>query len=145
QRAAGSRGDPMSARTTPLRLRRAMVAPVMVIALGVVGRGAAEGANIFVTSLEDKIDDHGGCSLKEAILSANGDTNFIFTSPTTGFFTGCVAGSGDDTIVLPAGQVIFLSRIADDPDNPFGPTATPMIVSSITIEMNGTRLQWTGT
>ncbi len=82
--------------------------------------------------------------MKEAILSANGDTNFIFTSPTTGFFTGCVAGSGDDTIILPVGQVIFLSQIADDPDNPFGPTATPMIVSRITIEMNGTRLRWTG-
>ena len=123
---------------------KARILTAFIVLLGFVGRGAAEGANIFVTSLADKISDRGGCSLKEAILSANGDTNFIFTSPTTGFFTGCVAGSGDDTIVLPIGQVIFLSRIMDDPDNPFGPTATPMIVSRITIEMNGTRLQWVG-
>ena len=131
----------IAARNCPGWLR---LAAAVVLMAGGIGRGAAEGATIFVTSLADKINNTGGCSLKEAILSANGDTNFIFTSPTSGFFTGCVAGSGDDTIVLPAGQVIFLTRVADDPDNPFGPTATPMVVSRITIEMNGTRLQWNG-
>src|SRR5258706_6967254 len=135
----------MSACTTKATRGCAWLAAIVLVMLGAIERAAAEGAIIFVTSLADKINDHGGCSLKEAILSANGDTNFIFTSPTTGFFTGCVAGSGDDTIVLPVGQFISLNHIVEDRDNPFGPTATPMIVSRITIEMNGTRLQWTGT
>ncbi len=116
----------------------------LALALLVCVCRTANGADIFVTSLADKISDTGGCSLKEAILSANGDTNFIFTSPTTGFFTPCVAGSGDDTIVLPSSRLIFLSQIADDPDSPFGPAAMPMITSRITIEMNGTRLEWIG-
>jgi hypothetical protein len=132
-----------TARPAPAH-RSLSLAAFALSMLAVVGRGAAEGATIFVTSLEDKINSSGGCSLKEAILSANGDTNFIFTSPATGFFTGCVAGSGDDTIVLPAGEVILLNHVFDDLDNPFGPTATPMITSRITIEMNGTSLQWVG-
>ena len=117
---------------------------IVLLLLGAIGRGAAEGANIFVTSLADKVSDHGGCSLKEAIYSANTDSNLIPLTGVSFFMTGCVSGSGDDTIILPVDQVILLSRVVDDQNNPFGPTATPMITSRITIEMNGTRLQWIG-
>jgi hypothetical protein len=58
--------------------------------------------------------------------------------------TSCAIGSGDDTIYLPSGAVLNLSKITDDVDNFVGPTATPMIFSKITIQANGATLVWSG-
>ncbi len=67
----------------------------------------------------------------------SGNTIFVTTQ--------CVAGTGNDTIVLPTGGVFNLSSFLDgDAYNPFGPTATPIIFSNITIEGNGSTLQWVG-
>jgi hypothetical protein len=110
---------------------------------------AQSGAIIFVTTLEDKISSRGGCSLQEAIYSANFDNNIAIdriNSDGSDHFitTQCVAGSGDDTIVLPSGGVFLMNKTVDDAHNPFGPTATPLITSNITIEAFGATLQYRG-
>ncbi len=51
----------------------AMLAAALAMMLG--GTRAAAGAMIPVTSLEQKISGTGGCSLQEAIYSANYDSN----------------------------------------------------------------------
>jgi hypothetical protein len=112
------------------------------------GSLTASGAIIYVTTLEDKISSTGGCSLKEAIYSANFDSNLAIsgyddtTNTPRVITTQCVPGSGDDIIVLPVGQVLQLNFPVLDADNPMGSTATPMITSNITIEAYGATLQW---
>jgi len=116
-------------------------------------RAAAQtGALIFVTSLEDKVSSTGGCSLQEAIYSANLNNNTVPDSfnadgsepPIT---TQCVPGSpdGTDIIVLPAGAVLLMDHPILDEHNPFGLTATPMVTSKVRIEANGSTFQHTGT
>src|SRR5688572_11612569 len=57
---------------------------------------AASAATISVTTTTDELDEGSRCSLREAITSANADSN-------TGA-EGCVAGNGADRIVVPAGR-----------------------------------------
>src|SRR5437016_4440435 len=118
------------------------------------------GARIYVTTTAQKIGGirTGGCSLQEAIYSAilhqsvidaNGIAHGIaidWTDPDHFITTDCVPGTGNgDTIVLPAGGVFNLNKYLDgDAHNPYGPTATPIIFSTMTIEGNGATLQWTG-
>jgi len=120
------------------------------ILLGIVGlaqSGAAQtGSFISVTTTADKISSSGGCSLKEAIYSANFNNNVAVDSINTDgtdhlIPTGCVAGTGDDTIVLPSSAVLQMSTVTLDAHNPYGPTATPIITSNITIEANGATLE----
>jgi hypothetical protein len=61
------------------------------------------------------------CTLVEAITAANTDT-------ATG---GCPAGSGADTIVLPAGSTQTLTEVNNET---YGPTGLPVISSVVTIE-----------
>ncbi len=105
---------------------------------------------IFVTSLADKVDGIGGCSLQEAIYSANFDDNIAVSSydvnGTPNFVrTNCLPGNGSDRIILPIEGSFTLLKIVDDIENALGPTATPGIRSVITIEGNGSTLQWGGT
>jgi hypothetical protein len=109
------------------------------------------GATIVVTTTTQKIGGQGtgGCSLQEAIYSANLHTNLAIDSINpdgTDHFvtTDCVAGTGDDTIVLPASSVFTMGSIIDDAHNYMGPTATPIIFSNITIQANGSLLERTG-
>jgi hypothetical protein len=102
---------------------------------------------IYVTSLEDKISGTGGCSLQEAIFSANLDNNvaidkYDLDGTPHMITTQCAKGQGADTIVLPTGATLLLDTVVDDPDNPTGPAATPMITSHITIEAAGSTLQY---
>jgi CSLREA domain-containing protein len=53
----------------------------------------ARAATITVNTTDDELNYDGDCSLREAILAANTDTAV----------DGCTAGSGADTITLPAG------------------------------------------
>jgi hypothetical protein len=76
----------------------------------------------------------GGCSLSEAILAANTDA----------IVDDCTAGSGDDTIVLPAGGTFVMSAPYDDYANYTGPTATPMVTSVIAIEARGATIRHGG-
>jgi hypothetical protein len=53
-----------------------------------------------------------------------------------------LANAGDgDTILLPSSGVFSMGTIYDDASNYMGPTATPLITKSITIEGNGSRLE----
>ena len=81
-----------------------ILATMVAVTLVVLGlRNAAEAADIFVTTTEPRVSGGPGCSLLEAIYSANlrdnisidvvnpdGSDNFVTTN--------CVPGSGNDTI-----------------------------------------------
>ena len=67
-----------------------------ILALWIAG-AAAHAAVIAVTTTLDAIADDGFCSLREAVLNANADSR-LFPAPGE-----CAAGSGADTIELPAG------------------------------------------
>jgi uncharacterized repeat protein (TIGR01451 family) len=125
--------------------RSSWLALALLVILGMAVR--SEGQNtIYVTTTQPGITDPSNCSLQEAIYAANFDQAIAIdtTNPDHFYNTGCVAGSGNDTIVLPAG-VVFQMRIpVDDAHNSIGPTATPIIFSNIIIEANGATLQKTG-
>lgn len=105
------------------------------------------GATIVVTDLTQKVGGIGGCSLPEAIYSANFDRNVAIdsTNPDHFVITNCTAGNGDDTIVLPAGALFQMSGIIADAYNSYGPTATPLVFSNIDIQTNGSTFQRTST
>lgn len=66
---------------------------LLVGALLVAGPGGAHAATIAVGTTVDELDGDADCSLREAIQAANTDTAV----------SGCAAGSGADTITVPAG------------------------------------------
>lgn len=74
-------------------LPRRVVRAVMPL---VVAASVASGSTITVDSTADDLDlpPNGNCTLREAILAANGDVSV----------DGCTAGAGSDRIVLPAGS-----------------------------------------
>ena len=127
---------------------------------------ASSGARIYVTTTTQKIGGigTGGCSLQEAIYSSVLHSSFFAnyfgghgiaidaTDPDHFIATDCVAGTGNgDTIVLPSGGMFTFKSTTHPPGyldgdayNPYGPTATPIIFSTVTIEGDGATLQWTG-
>src|SRR5437763_556531 len=98
---------------------------------------------ITVTTAVQKLSISGGCSLQVAILSSqhHSSTFAAPNNPAVTIMSGCTAGSGNDTIVLPGGAVFQMSAIIDDPNNFTGPAANPMIRSNIIIEANGSRIE----
>src|SRR6266487_4411004 len=123
---------------------------ILVLTLSMVCLGVREATSavIPVTTVEQKISATGGCSLQEAIYSANFDNNIAISgysgSTPVVIVTQCVPGNGDDIIVLPAGALMQLSKIVDDANNPTGPTATPIVTSNITILAYGATLERIG-
>jgi hypothetical protein len=89
-----------------------------------IGQGVAMAATITVTTNNPSVIADGQCSLIEAIVNANNDA---------ATFPDCAAGSGADTIVLPANANVTLSAVYN---STFGPTGLPPITSRITIEGN---------
>ena len=86
-------------------------------------------ATITVTTNNPNIAADGQCSLIEAIVNANNDA---------ATFPDCPAGSGADTIVLPANANVTLSAVFANTYGQFGsPVGLPPITSRITIEGNG--------
>ncbi|MBZ5616522.1 MAG: DUF11 domain-containing protein [Acidobacteriia bacterium] len=88
------------------------------------------------------------CSLQEAIYATEFGSNIALdqTDPDDTYYTGCTDPSGNwNTIVLPGGTLNFTKFWDGDAHNPFGPTATPIIFKTITIQGNGTTLQWAWT
>src|SRR5438309_4375814 len=142
-----------------------------LVSLGTAGENSppaaatSGGARIYVTTTAQKIGGigTGGCSLQEAIYSSILHASFFAnyfgghgiaidaTDPDHFIATDCVAGTGNgDTIVLPSGGMFTFNSTTHPPGyldgdayNPYGPTATPIISSTITIEGNGATLQWT--
>lgn len=80
---------------TACLLRFVRLLPVALVAASLSMPSAA--ATIYVTSLSDVRAEGDGCSLREAILNANGDSQ-------AGSFE-CEGGSGADIIVLPPGRI----------------------------------------
>ena len=64
----------------------------------------ATSATITVNTTVDELNSDGDCSLREAVRAANTDTAV----------DGCPAGSGADTILLPAGTYILTKTGMDD-------------------------------
>ena len=117
---------------------------VIFATLGLAQRSSA-GATIHVTLPTVGVSS-GGCTLQEAMYSAEFGTNIALsqTNPDTTYTTGCEPGTGTgDTIVLKEGEVYSFDKFWDgDAHNYMGPTATPIIFKDITIQGNGATLQW---
>lgn len=75
----------------------------IVLLLGAVG---AQAANIVVDVTNDELNGDADCSLREAIQAANTDSAV----------SGCAAGSGADTIIVPAGTY-RLRRVGANEDS----------------------------
>lgn len=107
------------------KLARSLAGAALLLALG---QGAAMAATITVTTKDPRVRPDGQCSLIEAIVNANNDA---------ATHADCPAGSGADTIVLPAKARV---RLRDVHDNTYGPTGLPLITSPITIEGNSAKI-----
>jgi Right handed beta helix region len=113
------------------RMAWSLAGAALLLALG---QGVATAATITVTTNDPRIIPDGQCSLVEAIVNADNDAA---THP------DCPAGSGADTIVLPANAYMMLSNAyVPRYTTPFGtfsgiPAGLPVITSQITIEGNG--------
>src|SRR5262245_33360303 len=97
---------------------------------------AVDAATIQVNTTQPGVTN-GQCSLQEAIYASEFKQNKAITISVTGwveYTTGCTSGTGDDTIVLPTGAVFKFVLPWLDAHNIYGPTATPLIFSKITIE-----------
>jgi hypothetical protein len=120
------------------------VALLAALILTICGAPRATAATIQVNTTQQGVT-HGGCSLQEAIYASELKSNkaVASTNPDTFYDTACTAGTGDDIIVLAPGALYAFDHPWDgDRHNIFGPTATPVIFSKITIEGNGATLQW---
>src|SRR5690349_5080759 len=90
-----------------------------------LGQGVGAAATITVTTDNPNMAADGQCSLIEAIVNANNDA---------ATFPDCSAGSGADTIVLPANANITLSAAFPNPYQYISPVGPPLITSQTTIE-----------
>src|SRR4030095_10110716 len=124
----------------------ALVAILMLV-LGSGQRTSAQ-TTIRVTTTQQGVTDVNHCSLQEAIYAAEFERNTALnlTDPDRFYKTGCAlqGDSGPFTIVLQKFVYTFTTSWDRDAHNPFGPTATPIIFTNITLQGNGATLQWTG-
>lgn len=82
------------------------ILPIVFVQLGLIGSALeAHATTIAVSAASDTVANDGQCSLREAIASANTDT-------ASGLSAGeCPAGSGSDTITVPAMQILLTSQL----------------------------------
>jgi CSLREA domain-containing protein len=90
----------MSAERRPASLtwRSPVAVAVFAAVIAIPVRVPALGSTIVVTTTADTLVTDGNCSIREAIINANNDA---------ATWPDCAAGSGDDTILLPAGTITF--------------------------------------
>jgi|GEM_PF-2271399 len=108
---------------------------VLVVGLGLSVR-AAPTATITVTTTADEVNTNGFCSLREAIINANTDSQSGSTD--------CAAGSGADTILLAAAATYTLSKDDDGGGHVTDSGADNDdldITSTITIQGNGATIE----
>jgi CSLREA domain-containing protein len=104
---------------------------------------------IYVTTTDDKVSASGGCSLKEAISASIFQQNIAYPIDVEPHqyiglgtvTTQCAPGSGNDIIVLPPNSLFLMFWPATGASY-LGPTATPIVTSSITIEAFGSIIQY---
>src|SRR5580692_7575349 len=134
--------------------RRMKIASRALLALTLLLLGFVRPASaniIYVTTLQDGVGT-GSCSLKEAVYSSILRTNQAISNYNNGFqenpfapvyvTTQCVPGDGNDIIALPPGLVLQIGTPVNDQFNITGPTATPLITSTIVVEGYGATIQW---
>src|SRR5690348_6846378 len=98
-----------------------IVCCVAFVAMANAGRAMA--ATIFVTSIEQKITGGGGCSLPEAIWASRLRANQAIdkydpqTNAAHYVTTACVAGDGNDVIILPTKATLQMKCAVWDADN----------------------------
>jgi hypothetical protein len=109
-----------SGRSHPLRYP--LLAGAISLSLASLFPAPAHAGTINVTA--------GGCTLIDAITSANTDTTTVTGS--------CIAGSGDDTIVL---QSSSIHPYTVSNNSVHGFNALPSITSVITIQGNGATIK----
>ena len=136
----------MTVSHTPRHFRQQLSALAAALILIVCSSHPSRAqATINVTTTQQGVTT-GQCSLQEAIYASEFKSNTAVqsTNPDVTYTTGCTAGTGDgDVIVLAPGALYAFDHAWDgDSHNIFGPTATPIIFSKITIEGNGATLQW---
>ena len=118
-------------RELQYKLARSLAGAALLLALG-DGLSHAAIINVSAKAPAGINAADGQCSLIEAIVNANADASV---------FPDCAAGSGADTIVLPAKANV---RLKDVYDNSYGPTGLPLITSTITIQGNDARIRRQG-
>src|SRR5215469_2601817 len=102
-------------------------ATTLLVMLGMSAR-ALDGAAIYVTFTEERTSGGPGCSLQEAIYSANFHTNIAISRSNadgtdTFVNTNCVPGTGNDTVVLPSRATFVMRYALADAHTYVGPTA----------------------
>jgi len=125
------------------------VLPILAaIILGVVQPSAAAPTNLIHVTTTVQGDSRGQgpsggplCSLTEAIFAANTDTNQALDASGNLYTTGCEPGSGDDTIVLTNAVYPMMDFEHNIQHSRYGPTATPVIFTNITIQGYGATIQ----
>ena len=127
----------------------ALSALLLLASLGAFAPAVRGAATITVTTIVPGVNDDAECSLQEAIYAANRDANTAPDPANLGdldafITTGCAAGSGDDTILLPAGATFTMQGPVADVLNYVGATATPMVSSTIESEGAGAKVQHGG-
>ena len=78
-------------------MKKFILSLVLTLPLLLVLSKSVYSANIVVNTTDDELNTDGDCSLREVIQAANTDTAI----------DGCTAGSGTDTINVPAGIYIL--------------------------------------
>jgi uncharacterized repeat protein (TIGR01451 family) len=119
-----------------------------LVAIAIMVAPLHSGAQIAVGPNTEGNTSGANCSLQEAIYATEFGSNIALdqTDPDDTYNTGCSDPSGAwNTIVLPGGTLKFTKFWDGDAHNPFGPTATPIIFKAITIQGNGTTLQYAWT
>ena len=115
-------------RFASLLVRPALMAAVLLSLFGsMVFVTPARAAAINVTTTLDEYGSGAGCSLREAIRAANTDTAF----------GGCPAGSGVDTISVPAGVFQLTIANAGGANEDANATGDLDINTSMTIQGSG--------
>ena len=131
--------------------RFAVMALSVLAALVSLPAGRAQAQSIiYVTSLDDTIGAGKGCTLKEAVYSANFADNIAIAgydgqANPQYVTTQCVPGSSSNIIVLPTGTTpptLVLHSRDQDLNDPAGPAVLPVVTSNILIEGNGVTLQY---
>ena len=125
----------------PYVYRCLAVTAILLITLGFVPRTAAQ---IQVDTTTPGVTYGSNCSVQEAIYATEFGQNVAIdaTDPDHTYYTACSDPSGAwNTIVLQNTTYSFSTFWDGDAHNPFGPTATPIIFKTITIQGNGATLQ----
>lgn len=99
-------------------MRTTVPRPLIVLSSTILGLLALaytvqplQAATIQVTTTKDELTQNGACSLREAISNANADA---------ATYRDCLAGSGADTITLPAGTFLLTLTGANENANATG-------------------------